>query len=192
MPRQGLNRERVIQAAVRRIEENGIARFSMVALARDLHVRTASLYNHVESLDRLLESVGQEAIDQLTACEAAAIAGKEGDEALFALADAYRSFARKHAGLYRVILSCPKWGTPALKRQAGEIVFPILRVLEDYGLTEERRFHWQRVFRALMAGFAFHEQGDGFSSFPVDRDESFRIAVRYMADALHQEGTARA
>lgn len=188
MPRQGLCRDGIVRTAIALIEDKGISRFSMGELARQLHVRTASLYNHVDSLEHLLELVGNEAVGRLVRLEEQAIAGKHGDAALFALAQAYRAFAREHYQLYRVIMAFPQWDNPTLEREAGEIVSPILRVLSDYGLTQSQQFHWQRVLRAVMVGFAFHEQAGGFSHYPADQDESFRIAVQCVADGLYQAG----
>ena len=186
MPRQGLGRDRVVQAALALIEENGLSQFSMSELAKRLNVRTASLYNHIESLDRLLEEVGLSAIALLVDTEKKAISGKEGDEALFALAEAYRAFAKEHYQLYRVIMGLPKWKNQLLDKGAGEIVKPILQVLSSYHLSEAQQHHWQRVLRGMMYGFAAHEQAGGFSHYPVDRNESYRIAVQCIAQGLHQ------
>ena len=62
MPKQGLTKESVVQAANQLIEESGMVRFSMAKLAQRLHIKTASLYNHVESLEKLLEYVGEDAV----------------------------------------------------------------------------------------------------------------------------------
>jgi AcrR family transcriptional regulator len=188
MPKQGLSKDIVVQAAVELMEEQGLARFSMSGLARRLQIKTASLYNHVESLGQLLELVGAEAVHRLVRLENQAVAGKQGDAALFALAKAYRMFAKEHTQLYRVIMAFPKWDNPTLEEEAGEIVEPFLRVLSDYGLTEEQQYHWQRGLRALMSGFAFHEQAGGFARFPVDVEESFQIAIRSAADGLRRAG----
>ena len=190
MPRQALSREQVIQAAADLIEEKGIPRFSMGELARRLQIKPASLYNHIESIEQLLALVGKDAVRRLTALEKEAIAGKNGQKALFALAQAYRLFAREHYQLYRLIMAFPRWDNPMLEQEAGEIVSPILQVLSDYGLTDEQQYHWQRVLRAEMAGFAFHEQAGGFSHFPVDPEESFRIAIQCLSDGLCRAGGA--
>ena len=191
MPRQGLTAERVVEEAVALIEERGLVRFSMGELARRLHVRPASLYNHVESADRLKELVGKEAVRRLVEAEEAAVRGREGDEALFALAEAYRAFAREHSRLYGVIMAFPRWEDPELDLQAERAIAPILRVLSGYGLAPERQRHWQRVLRGLMAGFAFHEQAGGFAHYPEDRDESFRIALECVAEGLRREGEGK-
>ena len=188
MPRQGLSKESVVQAAVDLIEEKGVSQFSMGKLAQRLKIKPASLYNHVESIDKLMKLVKEEAIYQLVQLENQAIAGKKKNEALFALAEAYRSFARNHYQLYQVIMAFPKENDLVLKQEAGEIISPFLKVLADYGLTENQQFHWQRVLRAMMSGFAFHEQAGGFSYFPADQDESFYIAMQCIANGLCQTG----
>lgn len=185
---KGLSRERVVQAARQLIEEKGIAQFSMTKLAQRLHIKTASLYNHVANLESLLEYVGEDAVSQLVQLENQAIVDKQQDAALFALAETYRAFAREHNELYRVIMSFPKWNNPTLEQEAGKIVSPFLEVLSGYGLTEAQQHHWQRVLRAIMGGFAFHEQLGGFSYFPADQNESFRIAIQCVADGLREAG----
>ena len=187
MPRQGLCRERVVEAAMALIEERGAERFSMGGLAKRLCVKPASLYNHVENLDALLEAVGFQAIARLARAEEQAIAGQEGDAALFALAEAYRAFAREHNALYRVIMGFPRWNK-ALEEGAGAILRPIGRVLSGYGLTKVQTAHWQRVLRGVMYGFSAHEWAGGFSHEAVDENESYRIAIQCVADGLHSAG----
>mgnify|MGYP005770430179 FL=1 len=191
MPRQGLGKEKVVQAAVELIEENGLARFSMAELAKKLDIKTASLYNHVESLDDLLEGVGLYAVKKLVAVEEKALEGKSGDEAVFALAEAYRAFAREHFKLYRVIMGLPRSDNKLLEKGGEEIVRPISRVLSKYGLTGEQAVHWHRMLRAVMYGFAAHEESGGFSHYPVDSDKSYHEAIQCIVDGVHRAGEGR-
>lgn len=188
MPKQGLSKERVVQAAIQLIEEEGMGQFSMAKLAQRLQIKTASLYNHIESLNQLLECVGEDAVSRMVREETLAIAGKARDDALFAMAEAYRTFVREHYELYRVIMAFPQLHNPTLEQEAGKIISPILEVLSSYGLTQVQQYHWQRILRAVMSGFAFHEQSGGFSHLPVDQDESYRIAIECMAEGLRSAG----
>ena len=61
-----------MQEAAALIEEKGLDDFSMGELAKRLNVKTASLYNHVESLDSLLEEA--EAFDCAGASQIALMA----------------------------------------------------------------------------------------------------------------------
>lgn len=188
MPRQGLGKDAIRQAAALLIEEQGLDAFSMGALARYLNVKPASLYNHVDGLESLRAEVGREAMTRLAAAENHAIEGKQGEEALFSLAEAYRVFAREHGQLYRVILEMARQDGPQLPREADAMMEPLLRVLSDYHLSDVQQYHWQRVLRGVMVGFAVHERAGGFSRMPVDENESYRIAIRCIADGLQRAG----
>ena len=190
MPRQGLNRDSVVEASVRLVEEKGYAAFSMGELAKRLNVKTASLYNHVESLDALFTEVGLAAVSQMVASETQAIEGKKRNDALFAIAAAYRAFAKDHNELYRVIMSLQKSKNEILEKAAGQITEPIMEVISSYGLSRTEQMHWQRILRSMMHGFVAHEEAGGFSHFPVDKNESYQMAIQCVADGLQKAGRA--
>lgn len=188
MPRAGLSREAVEKAAIDFVEAKGPEALTMGALAKELGVKTASLYNHVESFEALYEAVARYAIAELVAAEERSIDGKSEREALFALAEAYRSFARERKGLHKVIMHLPSLHNAELSSEAGEIIRPIRRVLESYGLDDMAQYHWQRILRALVSGFAAHESAGAFSHFPADVDESYKLAIQCIDDALRRIG----
>lgn len=191
MPRNGLTGERVVQAAALLIEQKGAADFSMRALAESLNVKTASLYNHVQSMDALLSDVCAYALRLQYDGEMAAIGGKSGAEAIAALAGAYRDFARDHRQLYRLSVSrasCADPGSPT----ARYITEPFMKVLEQRALSDEEKCHWQRVLRGIVHGFVSQEDAGFFSHLPAAVDESFRTAIRCYTDGLAQaEGRER-
>lgn len=191
MPRNGLTGERVVQAAALLVEQKGAADFSMRALAESLNVKTASLYNHVQSMDALLSDVCAYTLRLQYDGEMAAIGGKSGAEAIAALAGAYRDFARDHRQLYRLSVSrasCADPGSPT----ARYITEPFMKVLEQRALSDEEKCHWQRVLRGIVHGFVSQEDAGFFSHLPAAVDESFRTAIRCYTDGLAQaEGRER-
>jgi len=192
MPRQGLNRQGVVDAAAAMIEEAGYQKFSMRELADRLQVRTASLYNHIESMDALYVEIGRHAISELKQAQLSAVEGKGRDEAVRGLAQAYYTFAKEHAELYKVIMSAPMTKNEALLNAAGEIIDPIMRVLSEYMLTEEQKMHLQRVLRSIMHGFISQEEAGCFRRFPVGAAESYRIAVDLFLAGVHEAEGGRA
>ena len=50
--------------------------------------------------------------------------------------------------------------------------------MPGYRLTREQMMHLQRVFRSIMHGFISQEEAGCFRQFPVDVEESYRMAVR--------------
>ncbi len=192
MPKKGLTRDIIINAAQAHIERGGLAAFSLRSLASHLGVRVSSLYNHVGGQNELLAMVGLRAVAMLEAAECAAIEGKAREEALFALADAYRGFAREHTELYRIIMGVHTISEPALVTEAERVVRPIMRVMGDYGLTGEAAIHGQRLLRSAMHGFFAHEHAGGFSLMPADKEESYRMLIGAISDWLAAQGRENA
>ncbi|MGI5970725.1 MAG: TetR/AcrR family transcriptional regulator [Oscillospiraceae bacterium] len=186
MPRQGLNREAVTAAAIRLIEEKGISDFSLNELAKSLDIKPASLYSHIESIDGLFTDIGFIAVRLMVSSEKEAIKGKTRDEALFALASAYRKFAKEHYELYLLVMNIPKGNNPVLEMAAGEITEPILEVLNSYNITREMQMHFQRSLRSMMHGFVAHEEYGAFTHFPIERDKSYEISIHIIAESLHR------
>ena len=178
MARQGLNRADIIGAAIKMIESEGLHGFSLRELAGRLHIKAASLYNHIRSSDELYTEIGYYAISELRKAQLAAIAGKERSEGIKSLADAYYRFGKERPEIYKVILSLPMVKNDAIHKAGFDIVEPIMTVLSGYRLTEEQKMHLQRVFRSIMHGFISQEEAGCFRQYPVDVEESYRMAVR--------------
>jgi len=64
-PRDTLNRERVLRAAMELADESGIESLTMRRLARRLGVEAASLYNHVAGKDDLLDGMTEFVVGQI-------------------------------------------------------------------------------------------------------------------------------
>lgn len=184
---KGLNKGIVVEAAKELIEETDYAAFSMRALAEKLGVKTASLYTHIESMDALFTEIGLSALNDQKAAQLAAIGGKGGDAAVFALAESYRAFAKAHAALYKLIMQMPTGRDEALRIAAEMTVEPSMQVLRGYPISEESRMHWQRVLRGVMHGFVSQEASGYFSHYPIDLEESYRLAIQCVIDGLHKE-----
>lgn len=184
MPRNGLSKEKVVEAAVSLIERSGIADFSMRALADCLQVKTASLYNHVDSIESLMVGVCAYALQMQKDCEMDAVEGKSHNEAIFALANAYRAFAKEHKELYRLIVNTAASSGDRLSEISQCIVQPFMTVLEHTTLSNTEKYHWQRVLRGIVHGFVSQEDAGFFSHLPADVDESFQTAVQCYMDGL--------
>lgn len=183
---KGLDRERIVSEATLVIEEVGLSGFSMRLLAERLGVKAASLYTHVESMNALLSAVGLSVLHRQRDTLIAAIEGRERDEALLSLADAYMSFAREHRELYKMIMSIPSSDDDILKAAAAMTAEPFMRALAAYALSNEERMHWQRGFRALLHGFVSEEQSGYFSHYPINISESLSKVLCVMIKGLSE------
>ena len=185
MPRKGLTKELVIDAAFLLIEEKGPHSFSINELARRLDIKPASIYNHVKNMEELLNEVGERIAAMLREAEHEAIAGKSRDEAFYALSAAYRSFASEHTHLYKMNVGRQLIGTDFEKAKKGEIVDPILKVLSDYDIEERERMDWHRIWRAMMHGYITQEYVARANNIPVDFDRVYKKALETIVLGIH-------
>jgi AcrR family transcriptional regulator len=179
MPRAGLDRARVVQAAAELADEHGLPALTLATLAERLGVRSPSLYAHVGGLDDLRREVAAQAGDELAARLREAATGRAGREALRELALAYRSFAKRHPGGYAAL----QRATGEDLGSAQEIVAVLVAVLRGYGREGEEAIHAVRVIRSALHGFVLLETGDGFG-LPADVDESFERLLEVLHRGL--------
>lgn len=178
MPRAGLDRAAVVAAAAALADAEGIEAVSFARLAEQFGVRPPSLYNHVTGMDGLHRELTLLGLREMTAALTRAVLGKAGDDAVMALADAYRAYARRRPGVYAAALvRAPTLGDTEEDAAATELVGIVVAALAAYGLTGDDAIHAVRGLRSLLHGFVSLEIGGGFG-IPLDLEESYHRLVR--------------
>jgi len=183
MPRAGLNRAAVVDAALAVLDAGGADALTLAAVAAHTGVATPSLYKHVRGLGALRELVAVRVLDELaSACERAAM-GRSADDALAAVLHAYRRYAVEHPHRYAALPQQP--GTePELVRAGDRAVAVFLAVLRGYRIEGADAIHVTRGLRAAAHGWVRLELGGGFG-LPEKLDDSFQLLVDTLIAGLH-------
>lgn len=185
-PRPGLDEEAVLRAATALVDAEGLEALSLARLAETLGVRTPSLYNHVSGLEGVRRGLALRGLRELTARAARAAIGKNGEEGILAVAEAYRAFARAHPGLYAAgLLRAPGQEETELAAASDELLDILRAVLAPYELRGDELIHALRAFRSMAHGFVSLELAHGFG-IPVDLDASYRYLLRLLATSLRR------
>jgi len=187
LAKKGISKEIIVAKAIEIIERNKSPAISMRELAEELEIKTPSLYNHVKSMGGLFIEVSRYAAEALKQAQLDAVRGKQRDDALFALATAYRGFAKAHMGLYKVTVLLSSLPADILAQTSEAIAAPIFLVLSQYGLGEEQTIHWQRILRSIIHGFLSQEEAGFFQHYPVSVEISYQTAIRCFLSGLHAE-----
>src|SRR2546421_2615998 len=183
--RAGLDQASVVEAAVKLIDEEGIEQLSLGRLAELLGVRTPSLYNHVAGLPGLKHDLTLYCLHDLLDLILRSTVGKSRAEAIFALADAYRAYAREAPGRYALTVQAPDPGDQEVQALAQQLVDVVRAVLAPYRLSEEVAIHAIRGLRSIVHGFISLEVAGGFA-MPVDLDASFHWLINLFISGLSQ------
>jgi AcrR family transcriptional regulator len=170
--RAGLSAERLARAGAELADEVGFEHVTVSALARRFDVKVASLYSHVKSSQDLRTRIALLALEEMADRAAAALAGRAGKDALVALANVYRDYARAHPGRYdaaRLRLAPEEAAASAGVRHA-QMTRAILR---GYDLTEPDETHAVRLLGSVFHGYVSLELAGGFSHSAPDSQESW-------------------
>lgn len=170
--RVGLDREMVVRTAAELADNRGLEEVSLATLAARLGVRSPTLYHYVDGLAGLRRELALLGTRELGQRLGRAVMGKAGDEAVRALASAYRVFVNEHPGLYAATVHAAEPDDTALQGAQTEVVDIALRSLSAYHLSQEDAIHVVRMLRSLVHGFATLERSGGFG-IPLDIDETF-------------------
>ena len=181
----GLSEEVLVHAAVELIDAEGLAALSLARLAEKLGVRSPSLYKHITGLEALRQGIAVWAARELARRMSRAAVGKAGDEAVLAIAQEYRDFAKDHPGLYPLLVQAPDLADVAMETASTEILGIIQAVLTPYGLDARESLHAIRGLRSLVHGFVSMETAGGFG-MPLDIDESFLYLMERYLRGLRQ------
>ncbi len=185
MPRAGLSPERVVDEAAQLVDEVGRERLTLSELAKRLGVAQPSLYKHLDGLDGLNRLMTILALREIGATMRRAGTGQAREDAIEALATAYRDYALTHPGRYGYVVRAPTPGDTAWEAAAAEILSILDDVFAGYGITGADAVDAARFVRSVLHGFVSLELGGGFG-LPQAADTSFRRLVHATSRALSE------
>ncbi|GAA2765001.1 TetR-like C-terminal domain-containing protein [Streptomyces paradoxus] len=172
MARVGLTPERLTEAGAELADEVGFEQVTVSALARRFDVRVASLYSHVRNSHDLKTRIALLALTEMADRAAEALAGRAGKDALAALANVYRDYAREHPGRYSAAQL--RLDPQAAAASAGVRHAQMTRaLLRGYDLTEPDQTHAVRLLGSVFHGYVSLELGGGFSHSAPDTEETW-------------------
>jgi len=166
----------VIHTAAAIADREGIDAVTLTRVARELNVRQPALYRHVDGIEGLWKALALRARELLVARLTDAAIGRSREEAIRAVAKAWRQFVKDHPGLYTVTDRVPSAGDVDLEASVDRVVGVLALVLGSYSLGPATAVHAARSFRSALHGFVVLEKDHGHPE-PFGLDESFEHLV---------------
>lgn len=187
MPRSGLTKEAVVDAAVRLADTEGLEQLTLARVATELDVRPPSLFNHIAGLSDLHREMQLRGLQEVAARAGRAAVGRAGRDAVLAAATSLREFAHEHPGLYAASLPAPNAADPELNAAGEQFVGIFFDVVRQYGFEGIETVHAVRGLFSTVHGFIMLERAGTFG-MPVDTEESFRWLVENYVESLDSRG----
>lgn len=171
-----IGRTAIVDAALRIADAQGLDAVTMQAVAQRLRVTPMALYRHVASKAALLDGLVEALLTEFP------LPGPElpWDERLTRLASGIRATARRHPGVFPLLLVRPAL-TPAALRVRDTVV----QALRDAGVHESAAGRTERLFSTAVLGFAVSEATGRFRRHDqAVIDEDFAELQRWMRRLL--------
>lgn len=175
-----LDRSTLISAAADLADSIGWNELTLSKVAEVVDRHVSSLYSHVDGLDALRGDIAVLAVTELADVVWEASVGRGGADALSAIAEAERDFARAHPGRMAALLRHLSTNDHEFNEQAVRIALPIRTVLASYGLNEQQVAIAHRVFSATVRGLI----EPGTPSGTADDDKALQASVTLFVTAL--------
>lgn len=186
--KKGLDAQTILNAAAELAEEKGLENVSLLQVAEKLGVKSPSLYNHLKGLKELTVGIAKLAIGKLDDATRNAAVGRSKEDALIAIARAYRAFAKENPELYKAILRWPAYNDSDIEKAGHALVSVLYQVMEPYHCGKKETIHFARGFRGALHGFISLEEAGFFQDTEADVDESFeRLVSRLISTIPTQE-----
>ncbi len=160
--RRPLTRERVLEAALRLVDEEGLGALTMRALGTRLGVDPMSVYRHVPGKAALRDGIGELLWAEL---EGSTETDPDWRLSMRSLATAIRRLAREHPNAYPLLLAGKVSPVPGLRLHESH-----LEALQAAGYDETRA---AEILRAVF-GYAYGYAAMELSSFCLDCDSPTR------------------
>lgn len=173
-PRAGLTTETVVMTAMNIVDSEGMENLTLLRVAKELGVKSPSLYEHVKGMDGLTRKLRLKGLELMKQQFQVALVGVSGDSAVRNLADSFRLFVKTHPSLYDLTIRSEVTDDAEIRNAATDILDLIFTVLNDYRLSERNLVHAARYLRSTVHGFATLEKSGGFG-MDINTDDSFEI-----------------
>jgi AcrR family transcriptional regulator len=172
--RPGLDRRRVLDAAVEFIDEHGIGELTMRRLGAQLGVEAMALYRYVPGRESLIDGVVETVMDELYGDPDVVLEATHGwQDYLQRLAHGVRRIALAHPEVFPLIATRPPsapWIRPPLRSLRWLESF--LQALTDGGFTDEAAVVAYRAYTSLLLGHLMLEVSQqGVQISPADSPE---------------------
>ncbi|MDO5575296.1 MAG: TetR/AcrR family transcriptional regulator [bacterium] len=148
-----VTKKAVIETASALIDQKGLNQISLKDVAEALGIRTPSLYNHINSLDEMLQEVAHAGMAEMNDLMTKSSIGKISDEAIKAVSAAYLKYMIEHPGIYETI-QWASWHqteeTTALLNQFEALLMALIR---SCGYDEAADASILRLLTGLLHGY---------------------------------------
>ena len=180
MGKKKISNSEILQVALQLIDENGIDNLQMKDIAARLKIKSASLYKHFKNYDDVVINLYILCLIDFRKYIEDRINGYEAEEGIRQMSYAFLDYLEKYNNRYEVILKSKHFMHPLVREEDNKLMGNLLHFLDSYCRNREdiiNAINASRIYRSMIAGFAFYESKGLFSLPMVTTRTTFDILI---------------
>ncbi len=183
MARAGIDKNRIIELAAKKANENGLENVTLKMLADELGVKTPSLYNHIDSLENLKKQLMLYGWKQMENQLVRSAVGVSGYEALRVMCHTFFEYATANPGIFNAMLWYNKFENDETMGATDDFFSVFFKITKSLHISEENTNHLIRTFRGFLEGFSLLVNNGAFGN-PIPLKESFDLSVDVFIEGM--------
>lgn len=195
--RLGVSRQDVIDAAVRLSDEQGLEALTVAAVAEAVGCRPPSVYHHVDGLAGLSRAVALQVAEDVLPVLEAAVAGREGMDAVRSLAETARAWGAANPQRELTMRYVDPDDDASLAAARGKVMFVFQDAVAGLGIpAQERPPLVAMLIGAVRSAVdavrdaARHDEQELAEAWTSGHDQLVELALEHLAEAADRAPTA--
>ena len=181
--KNNINEELILKTSASIANEVGLDNLSLKELAKELNIKSPSLYNYITSLEELKKKLMVYGWREMSEKIVMSAVGVTGYDALKNMCNEFYKYATNNKGVFSAMLWYNKFESPELDNATSKLFDIIFKILKPMNISIENINHIIRTLRSFLEGFSLLVNNNAFGS-PVSVKESFDLSLEIIINGI--------
>lgn len=185
MSKNNINEEIIIETSAKIVNEIGLDNLSLKLIAKNLNIKSPSLYNHISSLEEVKEKLMLYGWKQMEEKIIDSTIGVSGYDALRNMCNAFYEYAINNRGVFTAMLWYNKYKNEELNIATTKLFNIIFKILKPLNISDDNINHIIRTLRSFLEGFSLLVNNNAFGN-PISIKDSFDLSLEIIINGIKQ------
>ena len=183
MSKNNISNELIIETSAKLSNKVGLDNLSLKMIAKELNIKSPSLYNHISSLNEIKERLmiyGWKGLEEKVIESAVGVAGYD---ALRNMCYAFYDYATNNKGVFTAMLWYNKFESDEKNNATTKLFSLIFKILKPLNISDNNIEHIIRTLRSFLEGFLLLVNNNAFGN-PISIKESFSLSLEIIINGI--------
>lgn len=173
----------IVETSAKLSNEVGIENLTLKIIAKELNIKSPSLYNHISNLDDIKEKIMIYGWKQIENNIIAAAVGVSGYEALRKMCYAFYDFAINNKGIFNAILLYSKSDNLEKNNITKRIFDMLFKVMKPLDISDNNIKNSIKTLISFLEGFSLNVNTNTLE-YQISTKESFDNSLEIIIDGI--------